>query len=39
MGGGVRLFDDHGAEAPRALECTRVIESPAAAHLRYRVLE
>ncbi|MGH2968226.1 MAG: dihydrofolate reductase family protein, partial [Solirubrobacteraceae bacterium] len=37
LGGGVRLFDDHLADAPRALECTRVIESPAGvAHLSYR---
>ena len=34
MGGGVRLFD--GLE-PRSLELVRVVESPHATHLRYRV--
>ena len=37
LGGGVRLFDDLGAEPP-VLEVSRVIESPAATHVRYRVL-
>ena len=37
LGGGTRLFEDVGGEPPK-LECTRVIESPAAAHLRYRVV-
>jgi dihydrofolate reductase len=37
LGGGVRLFDDLGAEPP-ALERTRVIDSPAVTHLRYRVV-
>ncbi len=36
LGDGVRLFDDLGA-GPRALELTRVIESPAVTHLRYSV--
>jgi dihydrofolate reductase len=38
LGGGVRLFDDLGAEPPR-LECTRVIESPGVTHLRYRIVK
>jgi dihydrofolate reductase len=34
LGGGVRLFEDHvGAQ----LETTRVVQSPAVTHLRYRV--
>jgi dihydrofolate reductase len=38
LGSGVRLFENHlGSKRPE-LECTRVIESPAATHLRYRVL-
>jgi dihydrofolate reductase len=36
LGGGVRLFDDP-ALGGMELECTRVIESPAVTHLRYRV--
>ena len=36
LGGGVRLFGDLDA-APLGLEITRVIESPAVTHLRYRV--
>jgi dihydrofolate reductase len=36
LGDGVRLFADLGDEPPK-LECTRVIESPAVTHLRYRV--
>lgn len=38
LGGGVRLFDNLGDELPE-LECTRVIESPAVTHLRYRVVK
>ena len=38
LGGGVRLFDDLGPEHIE-LETTRVIESPAVTHLRYRVLK
>jgi dihydrofolate reductase len=38
LGDGVRLFEDHlGADAPE-LQCTRVMESPAATHLCYRVV-
>jgi dihydrofolate reductase len=37
LGDGVRLFDNLGPERPE-LELTGVIESPAAAHLRYRVV-
>lgn len=36
LGGGVRLFDELGLEQVE-LEATRVIESPAVTHLRYRV--
>jgi dihydrofolate reductase len=36
LGRGVRLFEDLGDERP-GLEVTRVIESPAVTHLRYRV--
>jgi dihydrofolate reductase len=35
LGGGVRLFDP-GIE-PIELECTRVIDSPAVTHLRFRI--
>jgi dihydrofolate reductase len=38
LGDGVRLFDDLGPEHPE-LECTRVIESRAVTHLRYRVVK
>jgi dihydrofolate reductase len=38
LGGGVRLFDELGTE-PAQLEVTRVIESPAVTHLRYRVVK
>jgi dihydrofolate reductase len=38
LGGGVRLFDDHGGEGIE-LEVTRVIESPGVTHLRYRVVK
>jgi dihydrofolate reductase len=37
LGDGVRLFDELGAERP-TLETTRVIESPAVTHIRYRVV-
>ncbi len=37
LGDGVRLFEDHLSSPPVELECTRVIESPAVTHLRYRV--
>jgi dihydrofolate reductase len=37
LGGGTRLFGDLGAA--QALEVTRVVESPAATHLRYRVVK
>jgi dihydrofolate reductase len=36
LGGGIALFGDLG-QAPVRLESTRVIESPTAAHLRFRV--
>ena len=36
LGGGVRLFDHLGTEQPE-LEGTRVKQSPAVTHLRYRV--
>jgi dihydrofolate reductase len=40
LGGGVRLFEDHLADAPATLECTRQIESPTGVtHLRYRVVK
>jgi dihydrofolate reductase len=38
LGDGVRLFDQLGSE-PAKLEVTRVIESPAVTHLRYRVVK
>jgi dihydrofolate reductase len=38
LGGGVRLFDQLGGGAVQ-LEGTRVIESPAVTHLRYRVVK
>ena len=38
LGDGVRLFEDHvGAQQPE-VEATRVIQSPAVTHLRYRVV-
>ena len=37
LGDGVRLFENHLGSSPRELECTRVIESPAVTHLRYRL--
>jgi dihydrofolate reductase len=36
LGDGVRLFENHLASEQPELECTRVIESPAVTHLRYR---
>jgi dihydrofolate reductase len=36
LGGGVRLFDDLRGDLPR-LELARVVDSPAVAHLKYRV--
>jgi dihydrofolate reductase len=38
LGDGVRLFDQLGTD-PAQLEVTRVIESPAVTHLRYRVVK
>ena len=38
LGGGVRLFDRLGPDAPK-LERMSVVESPAAVHLRYRVVK
>ena len=37
LGGGARLFDQLGAAAPK-IEPTRVVQSPAATHLRYRIV-
>ncbi len=34
LGGGVRLFED---AAPRRLEVLRVVETPLATHIRYRI--
>ena len=38
LGGGVRLLDDLGGDRPE-LELTRVVDSPAVTHLRYRVVK
>jgi dihydrofolate reductase len=38
LGRGVRLFDHLGTEQVE-LECTRVIDSPAVTHLRYRLVK
>ena len=38
LGDGVRLFDNLGAE-PIVLKPTRVIDSPAVTHLRYRIVK
>jgi dihydrofolate reductase len=38
LGGGVRLFDDLGPDLP-AVELTKVVDSPAATHLSYRVVK
>jgi dihydrofolate reductase len=37
LGDGVRLFESHLGPELREIECTRVIESPAAVHLQYRI--
>jgi hypothetical protein len=37
MGGGVRLFDNIGGK-PIDLERTRVVQTPQATHVRYRVV-
>jgi dihydrofolate reductase len=37
LGDGVRLFENHLGPGQLGLECTRVIQSPAVTHLRYRV--
>jgi dihydrofolate reductase len=37
LGDGVRLFERLGGKRP-ALEVTRVVESPAVTHIRYRVV-
>jgi dihydrofolate reductase len=37
LGSGVRLFEDHLGPEQVGLEITRVVESPAVTHLRYRV--
>ncbi|MDX6492364.1 MAG: hypothetical protein QOH02_299 [Gaiellaceae bacterium] len=37
LGGGVRLFEDHVGAQPPAVELTRVVQSPAVTHLRYRL--
>jgi dihydrofolate reductase len=39
LGDGVRLFDGHVGSGQVELECTRVIQSPAVTHLRYRVVK
>jgi dihydrofolate reductase len=39
LGDGVRLFENHLGPEQRRLECTRVIESPAVTHLKYRVVK
>jgi dihydrofolate reductase len=39
LGNGVRLFENHLAADNVELECTRVVESPAVTHLRYRVVK
>jgi dihydrofolate reductase len=39
LGGGVRLFEDQFGAQPPEVEATRVIESPAVTHLKYRVLK
>jgi dihydrofolate reductase len=38
LGDGVRLFESGPGLAQRTLECTRVVQSPAITHLRYRVV-
>jgi dihydrofolate reductase len=39
LGDGVRLFENHLGSERLGLESTRVIESPAATHVRYRVVK
>jgi dihydrofolate reductase len=40
LGDGGRLFENHLANAPGEVKCTRVIESPTGVtHLRYRVVK
>jgi dihydrofolate reductase len=40
LGDGVRLFEEHLASAPGAVERTRVVESPTGVtHLKYRVVK
>jgi dihydrofolate reductase len=39
LGDGVRLFENHLGPGPGELECTRVIEAPGVAHLKYRVVK
>jgi dihydrofolate reductase len=38
LGGGVRLFDELGTDLP-AVELTKVVDSPGATHLSYRVVK
>lgn len=38
LGGGVRLFDNLGERRP-VVEVTRVVDSPAVAHVRYRIVK
>ena len=37
LGGGVRLFENHGGAQSLEVEAIRVVQSPAVTHLRYRV--
>jgi dihydrofolate reductase len=39
LGDGVRLFEGRPGPEQDKLECTRVIESPAVTHLRYRIVK
>jgi dihydrofolate reductase len=39
LGDGVRLFENHLGPERSEIECTRVIESPAVTHLRYRIVK
>jgi dihydrofolate reductase len=39
LGDGVRLFESDLGRERREVECTRVIESPAVTHLKYRVVK
>ena len=38
LGDGVRLFEEHVGSQQRDVEATRVVQSPAVTHLRYRVV-